>query len=366
VLALASIFAVAITAGAPSSDAAVVALVRGDQIVCSGAVIAPRAILTAAHCASSGITEAATGDAVVGSPRVNVVAWLVDPDFDPSTLDHDVAIAIVDPPIGAAPLALAADPDGVAVGDVLTVIGYGATVAGDTTPPARRSGTSQVSALDAGSIATSAAPSQTCEGDSGGPALSAAGAIVGVASSGDTACTAGAHHARVAAHRVFIDGAVAATADAVAGPGDRCWYDANCAAGAGPCTPAADEPSWSFCAPACDAGAACPDGLACEGGACVHPAPSPGALGAACATDADCSGALCATPAGGGAAVCTDACFPDLPGFCPDGFACAAAADGSDACFPAPAHAGGCAAAGGGGGAILLIAFAALVRRPRR
>ena len=154
--------------------------------------------------------------------------------------------------------------------------------------------------------------------------------------------------------------------DGAAGPGDRCWYDANCAAGAGPCRAAADVPSWSFCAPPCDAGGACPAGLACTDGACVHPAPSPGALGAACAADADCASGTCLAPADGGEPVCTDVCFPDLPGLCPAELACAPAADGTDACF-APAPDGGCGAAGGGPAVAGLVAAAlALSRRRRR
>ena len=110
--------------------------------------------------------------------------------------------------------------------------------------------------------------------------------------------------------------------------------------GAGPCGPALDEPRWSFCTPACGAGGTCAAGLVCTDGACRHDGPSPGALGAGCAAASDCASGACAATAGGGARVCTDACFPDLPGLCPDDLTCASAADGTHACF-APSPAGG-------------------------
>jgi hypothetical protein len=262
---------------------------------------------------------------------------------------------------------MAADPDGVASGATLTVIGYGVTAPGDPSAAARRAGTSMVASVDAATIATVDAPSQTCEGDSGGPAISSSNVIVGVASSGDVACATGAVHTRVAAHRAFVDGAVAASADGAAAPGARCWYGANCSGGA-TCAPALDEPRWSFCAPACDASGGCPAGLACLADSsgvsmCRHDAPSPGAIGAACASKGDCASAVCATSADGGPSVCTDACFPDLPGFCPEGYACTAAQGGSDACFAAPARANGCDA---GGNAAPWIFLALLTIRSRR
>jgi hypothetical protein len=348
----------AITGGAaPSDDAAVVELARSGALVCSGTVIAPRAILTAAHCASAGVT-----DATSGAVTATVIGWRVDPDFDPATLAHDVAIAIVDPPITTiAPAALAADPDGLAVGGLVRVVGFGLASAGDTQAPARRSGTSQIGALTADAIATVAAPSQTCEGDSGGPAFAGA-VVVGVASSGDAACTGGASHARIAAHRAFVDAAAARVADGAAAAGERCADDANCAAGAGPCVPGVDEPRWSYCTPACGSGGACPDGLVCAGGACRHDGPSPGAMGASCASGADCASGICLAPAGATARVCTDACFPDLPGLCPSGLACAAADDGGDACF-APAPPGGCSATRAPGPLLVIVIVAARRRR---
>ena len=321
-----------ITGGTPSLEEAVVELARGDVLTCSATVIAPQAVLTAAHCVKSAdLPDVVDGNGV----HHTAVAKFVHPGFDATTLDHDLALIVVDPPLAIAPLPYATTLDA-AVGDMFEVIGYGWTVAGDTSVPARRTGTSQLTAIDPLQLHSVAAPNQTCEGDSGGPALFA-GQIIGVASSGDPMCVQFAQHTRVDAHADFIAATLAATAAGGAQPGDRCWYADNCAAGT--CTAALDDPRLSFCATPCDGG--CASGLACIAGLCRHPAPSPGATGAACASAADCIDALCIAPSGGSATTCTTHCFSDLPGFaCPSGTTCSAAGDGEEACFAPPASDG--------------------------
>jgi hypothetical protein len=332
-----------ITGGTPSSEDAVVELAHGDVLACSATVIAPHAVLTAAHCLSGTLPDVVDGD---GTHHA-VIAGFAHPGFDKTTLDHDLAIFVVDPPLAITPLAYATTL-GAAVGDTFEVIGFGWTVDGDTSPPARRTGTSQLTAIDPLQLRSTAAPAQTCEGDSGGPALYA-GQIIGVASSGDPMCVQFAEHTRVDAHADFIAATVARTAAGGAQPGDRCWYAANCATGA--CTAALDDPRLSFCTTSCDGG--CAAGLACIEGACRHPAPSPGAVGSTCATAGDCIDALCVAPSNASATVCSVRCFSDLPGFtCPTGTGCTAAADGGEACFAVPPS-DGCHAAHGDAGLLL-------------
>jgi hypothetical protein len=344
-----------ITGGTPSGEEAVVELAHGDVPTCSATVIAPHAVLTAAHCLSG----SALPDIVDGNGGHHAaLAGFVHPGFDPASLDHDLAVLVADPPLAISPLPYATMLTA-AAGDTIEVIGYGWTVIGDMSPPARRTGTSQLTAIDPLQLHSTAAPSQTCEGDSGGPALFG-GQIIGVASSGDPMCVQFAQHTRVDVHADFIAATVARTAAGGAEPGDRCWYAANCATGA--CTPALDDPRLAFCATTCDGG--CASGLACSDGLCRHPAPSPGAAGSACASAGDCADELCVAPSGATAAVCSVRCFTDLPGFtCPDGTACSAAADGQDACF-ATAPDGGCHAAHGDAG--LLLVLLGLRRVPRR
>ena len=344
-----------VTGGTPSGEDAVVALARGSVLVCSATAIAPHLVLTAAHCLSdSQLPDVVEGAALDGAHHA-ITATFVAPSFDPDTLDHDLALLVIDPAVTATlPYAtgLAAVP-----GDALTVIGFGFTVANDTAPAERRTGTSHLDAIDELRLQSSAAPNQTCEGDSGGPALFA-GQIVGVASAGDAACTQFAKHTRVDAHAALIAAKLAATTEFSAPTGERCYYGTNCQTGM--CLPALDEPRESFCSIACGT---CPSGLACISGACRHPAPSPGAVGATCAGDDDCVGGLCEAAQGSTTTTCTARCFSDLPGFtCPDGYSCTANATGAEACFAMP-HDDGCHAAHGDASWLLIAIGSVRARR---
>ena len=376
----------AITNGAPTDgDVGVAALLRGDTLVCTATLVAPRVLLTAAHCLPDGpAPDAYFGSAPsAGGTRVAIIAHQRHPAYDATLLTHDVALALLGQPspAGASAAALPAAPlDAGAVGLALRLVGFGRTDAADTSAPHKRVGTAMLASLTPTTFDFAPTPSQTCEGDSGGPAFATVGgveAIVGVTSSGDPGCTAMAHDQRVDAYTAaFIAPFLAATADGAADAGARCWYAENCAAAAGSCTAALDDPSLSFCAPPCAAGDVCPAGLRClpdrDGRRlCRHTTPSPGALGADCSDASACLGGQCVARAGGNRTVCAPSCFRDLPGFCAAGFECAtvAGAAGSSACF-ASARRGGCALGGAGGdersGLVALALWAAWLAQRRR
>jgi hypothetical protein len=350
-----------------TGDLGVAALMEGGALLCTATLVAPRVLLTAAHCLAGGAMPTAffgaapQGDA---GASIAVIATRVHPAFDSSTLANDVAMALLaqDAPVGATPWPLPATPlDSSSVGLSLRLVGFGLTVAGDTSPPQKRVGTATLSSLAATQLVLTPSPSQPCDGDSGGPAFATIGGVevvVGVTSSGDAQCTQGGHDTRVDAYTSFISTWLRATAEGAAGAGDRCWYAANCAASADECVAALDDPALSFCSPPCGQGGSCPAGLACLAGTdgrslCRHAPPSPGATGATCSAASDCEGANCVAPASGGGTVCAPTCFPDLQGFCSSGTVCQVAAGdaGASACFvPAPKGAqkgsAGCSATG--------------------
>lgn len=316
--------ALVIVGGLASADPAVVPLVRDDVLVCTGTVVAPHAVLTAAHCLTDPRPLTVAGHLVI--------ARIVVPTFDAATLAHDLAIAIVDP------LAIAPLGHGSTIGGEIVLEGFGHAMVGDTTPFAQRAGTAALVGVEPLSLRSSG-PAFTCEGDSGGPAIQQ-GVIVGVTSSGD--CATISRHARVDIDATFIDDTLAKTAPGGADAGERCWYEGNCANGAA-CVAAVDEPRVAFCAPACTS--ACAGGLLCVDGLCRHPLPSPGAEGATCEAAQDCASHPCLAPRGDDDAICARRCFSDLPGFtCPGTTRCLPADDGGEACF-APAKSGGCSAA---------------------
>ena len=364
------------------ADLGVVALMQGMSVVCTATLVAPRVILTAAHCVQSETWPDAFFGAVPGQggTRIALADVRRHPAFDPSTLANDIALAVLadPPPPGATAWPLPAAPlDATAQGLPLRLVGFGRTTPTDTTPARKRSGTAALTSLSPTELQFAPSPSQTCDGDSGGPAFATLGGIevlVGVTSSGDPMCAQQARDIRSDAYdQPFIAPYLAAAAEGTAAAGARCFYAGHCANGA-ECAAALDEPRLSFCAPACAAGAGCAAGLECVSGLCRHPTPSPGALGAPCQSANQCVDGVCASAGEMAAQVCSRTCFSDLAGFCPAGYACVATTggNGAQACFAssAPSGGGGCTIARGANvGSVMLVCatwFFLLGRRFRR
>jgi trypsin len=179
---------------------------------CTGSVIAPTVILTAAHCVFANTTGpllAASAFSVVtgtvnrpsGTPPANVVAVHPDPYFNPTTLQNDAAILVLNAPTAAPVVTLATSASAAlyAANTVVSYAGWGETVAdvGSSAATQLQSGTASVlpnstcqSAVEfhPGVTLCVGGPSYrpaTCHGDSGGPlvANTAAGPVqIGITS----------------------------------------------------------------------------------------------------------------------------------------------------------------------------------------
>lgn len=314
----------AIRGGQPDhGDAAVVAVVTTSGLRCTGTLIAPRVVLTAAHCLEGSAPLAVRFD----DGEITVSHRRVHPRYERLSLVNDAAVLQLAWPSTITPAVLPRGRVSLQPGARIRVVGFGRTDAGEPSAVVRRTGFTTVTRVDDASFSYGSDPASTCDGDSGGPAfLEASGreVLVGVTSFGDAACEAGVN-VRTDAFTGDLVGPYLALVDAQAqGLGESCLEDQACRSGR--CISPVDAPLARYCAAPCGLGDACPLGHVCAtlGGAksCVRAAPSPGALGTPCRTDGECSDVLCLRDDAASVGLCARECVFGAP--CDDGGRCVA------------------------------------------
>jgi MYXO-CTERM domain-containing protein len=283
----------------PGHPATVALTVQGFPF-CSGTLVTPTVVVTAAHCIHPGKVppveeiEIFFGSNVFGGGGtfIDVIEGQEHPDFDPAGNDpqNDIAVLRLEKPASVAPVQMAALPPN---GTELTLVGFGVTVANGEDSGLKRVAEATIAGDDGSIFFMELLPSGTCSGDSGGTALWNDGGVeklVGVHTRSDCQDimldeTVGSHIASFI--QPFIDaGATTCAADGGCAancpspdPDCPCADDGHCTAA---CTDVASDPD---CNPEC-----------AGGGACVEPCPAP---------DPDC-------PVCGVDGMCNEACNSDL------------------------------------------------------
>src|SRR5690606_5305440 len=219
-----------------AGDEAVVAILADGagsaQQFCTGTLVAPRVVVTAAHCLTPNVAFGVSAMAVFFGDRLDaagttrrVTEVAAHPDWTAEGVPNDIGLIALDEDAPVPPIEMiSADAPG-EVGEPVRLIGFGITTSGATDNGIKREGTAEIERSMPSTIYLTAQPSLTCNGDSGGPLYLERGGrwvFAGIHSRSD--CEVESLNERIDAHR---ESRVAPFIDRHGG-GGLCMVDGVC------------------------------------------------------------------------------------------------------------------------------------------
>ena len=201
---------------------AVGALFRNGAPFCTGTLVGPRKVLTAAHCLQ-GVTASQLqfrigANAFSPAHIVSVSRIKSHPDFDMESITNDIGLVTLRTDAPATPLKLLAEMDESWVGTPMFIVGYGVTSSHSYAGAGKkRAVTIPVTDIGATKFEYQAPGKSACNGDSGGPALyhdpNGTFLVAGVTSYGDADCEAYGVDTRTDVYASFVGAPTALPSD---------------------------------------------------------------------------------------------------------------------------------------------------------
>lgn len=180
-----------VVGGKPTDAYPAVVKLGGDGKICSGSFISPNVILTAGHCAWSGISYNGITP-VKNIPHHGYVMSRAG-RLSPTETGSDLRLLVFDKVLSKHTLKLSQKR--AAAGSVVTIVGFGCDTwtTGEggkrTGSGVKRVGSTRLKSVTEYSLSSSGSSTHGCPGDSGGPLLDGNGHIIGVTSVASTGMT---------------------------------------------------------------------------------------------------------------------------------------------------------------------------------